>query len=96
MKKITLFSLVMLLLSFASSAQIGAKKRCVNRQGVTSRVTPLERQELRKDVLRQRTAQRMAKRDGVVTPVERIRIHRLKGETRRDAFRYTHNRRNRI
>jgi hypothetical protein len=96
MKKILFFSLMLLTLTVAASAQIGAKNRCANRRGIATRLTPVEKHDLRKDVLRQRTAQRMAKRDGVVTPVERIRIHRLKAETRRDAFRYTHNRRNRI
>lgn len=97
MKRIVTLSLIMILVSFAASAQIGAKGRHAGRKCIVARnINPLERHELRKDVLRQRTAQRIAKRDGLVTPIERVRIHRLKAETRRDAFRYSHNNRRRF
>lgn len=97
MKKIVTLSLIMILVSFAASAQVRAKGRMVGRKCATVRnITPFERHNLRKDVMRQRTAQRIAKRDGVVTPIERVRIHRLKADTRRDAFRYSHNNRRRF
>lgn len=96
MKKIVTLTVMMALFTMAATAQVGIKNRAGAKRCVTQRITPIERHELRKDAVKLRTAQRIAKRDGVVTPRERVTIHRLKAETRRDAFRYTHNRRNRV
>lgn len=99
MKKILSISLILILLSAAASAQRPGDKirRQYVRQGFNSgQITRVERFELRKDVTRYKAAQRHARRDGVVTPLERRRIHQLKAETRRDAFRYKHNGRRRL
>ncbi|MFM2337106.1 MAG: hypothetical protein RL115_299 [Bacteroidota bacterium] len=96
MKKIIALTVVMALFTMAASAQVGFKNSVGAKRCATQRITPIERHELRKDAVKLRTAQRIAKRDGVVTPKERVTIHRLKAESRRDAFRYTHNRRNRV
>lgn len=96
MKKIVALTVIMALFTMAASAQAGIKNRVGANRCASKRITPIERHELRKDAVKVRTAQRIAKRDGVVTPRERVTIHRLKAETRRDAFRYTHNRRNRV
>jgi hypothetical protein len=99
MKKILSISLILILLSAAASAQRPGDhmRRHYVRQGFNSgQITRGERFELRKDVVRSKAAQRHARRDGVVTPLERRRIHQLKAETRRDAFRFKHNGRRRL
>ncbi len=87
MKKIALLGLVIMILSIGASAQIRGY-RLRNSSVYNQRITIPERHQLRRDVLRVRVAQRMAGRDGIVTPVERVRIHRLKSKTRRDAVRF--------
>ena len=100
MKKILVFSLILVLISAASSAQTVRGSRIPNQgiqrgfnQGQLSRP---EKLELRKDVYRSNVLQRRARRDGIVTSVERRRIHRSKCDTRRDAFRFRHNGRRRV
>lgn len=100
MKKILVFSLILVFISAASSAQAVRGSRFRNQgfqrgfnQGQLSRP---EKFELRKDVYRSLVLQRRARRDGLVTPVERRRIHRSKCDTRHDAFRFRHNGRRRV
>lgn len=89
MKKIAILSLLLMIISLGASAQLRSfKHRNGGSRVCYSRVTVPERHQLRKDMLRVRMAQRIAGRDGVVTPVERVRIHRLKSKTRRDAVRF--------
>ena len=100
MKKILSISLILILLSVAASAQRGPGDR-IRRSYVApgfnnGQLTRPEKFELRKDAIHYKTAQRNARRDGIVTPLERRRIHRLKCETRRDAFRFRHNGRRRV
>lgn len=85
MKKILSILVVLALVSVSASAQFH-----------DNRITRHERMELRRDIGRERYVTREARRDGVVGPVERRRIHRAKCATRRDAFRFRHNGRNRI
>ncbi len=92
MKKIIFFAAIMLLISAAASAQIGARGKIGRRQCASNNISPIEKRELGKDVVKLRAAQRMANRDGVITPREKVRIHRFKAETRRDLSRYRHNR----
>jgi hypothetical protein len=100
MKKIVSISIVLLLLSAATIAQSGPDsniRRHSVREGFSNRqITRGERFELRKDVLRYKAAERNARRDGKITPIERRRLHKMKQHTRRDAFRFKHNRRHRI
>lgn len=99
MKKIVALSLILVLISAAASAQYSnnrVRKHHV-RQGISnSHITRPERFQLRKDVVRYKTAQRIARRDGVVSPFEKRRLHKLRTDTRRDAFRFRHNGRNRV
>ena len=85
MKKILSIMLVLALVSVSASAQFHGDR--LNRH---------ERLELRRDIGRERFVTRESRRDGVVGPLERRRIHRAKCATRRDAFRFRHNGRNRI
>jgi hypothetical protein len=100
MKKILVFSLILVLISAAASAQAGPGSR-FRKQGIQrgfnqGQFTRPEKSELRKDVYRTHIMQRRARRDGIVTPIERRRIHRSKCDTRRDAFRFKHNGRRRV
>jgi len=100
MKKILLFSLLLVLLSAAASAQAGPgshyRKMRTEKGFNDGRLTRSERFELRKDGRRTQLLERRARRDGIVTPVERIRIHHSRSHTRRDEFHFKHNRRRRI
>jgi hypothetical protein len=100
MKKILVFSLLLVLLSAAASAQTGPEKKFrkmrTERGFNDGRLTRAERFELRKDARRTQILERRARRDGIVTPIEKIRIHRSRSHARREAFRFKHNRRRRI
>jgi hypothetical protein len=100
MKKILVLSLILVIISASASAQARPgnrfRKPGVQRGLNHGQLTRPERFELRKDVYRTRILQRRAGRDGIITPVERIRIHRSKCDTRRDAFRFKHNGRRRV
>jgi hypothetical protein len=91
MKKITVLSLVLVMLSFAASAQLRPGLRPHSRQ-----LSRPEKMEIRKDVVRYQMIKRQAGRDGVITPMERKRLRRAKCEVRRDAFRFKHNNRRRV
>lgn len=91
MKKIITFSFILVLMSFAATAQ--------SRPGIGFRkgnITRFERIELRNDVARTLILKKRAGKDGVVTPIERRMIRRSKCDTRRDLFRFKHNGRRRI
>ncbi len=94
MKKILFATLAIVVLSVTVSAQ-GGLRRGICRSG-DQRITRVERMQLRKDVVRQGVARRVASRDGIVTPMERRKLNALKRDTRRDVFRYRNNGRNRI
>lgn len=100
MKKIFSIVVILLLLSGAAMAQRGPGDR-IKRHRVAQgfndgRITRVERFQLHRDVTRYRMAERRARRDGAFTPHERRRVHALKAKTRRDAFRFQHNRRHRV
>lgn len=96
MKKIVTLSLILVLISFAASAQVGVRKHRSGRNCTRNQITVGERVELRKDAIRYKMLQRRSQRDGIVTPIERRRIQRAKTEIRRDAFRFKHNPRRRL
>jgi hypothetical protein len=100
MKKILVFSLILVLISAAASAQAGPGSRFgkqrIQRGFSQGQFSRPEKMELRKDVFRNQILKRRAHRDGVITPIERRRIHRSKCDTRRDAFRFRHNGRRRL
>ncbi|MBM3415909.1 MAG: hypothetical protein FJY20_05575 [Bacteroidetes bacterium] len=92
MKKIFPVLIFFLLLTVAVQAQRGLRHYRTRVDGITR----FERWQLQRDNLQFRIAQRNAERDGVVTPFERRKICKLKQKTRRDAFRFRHNSRNRV
>ena len=100
MKKILTFSFILVLISAAAFAQRGPgdriRKHRVNHDFSNSHITRSERHQLRKDAVRYKAEQRIARRDGRISPIERRRLNRLKTDTRRDAFRFRHNGRNRL
>jgi len=98
MKKITAISLILILFSVAASAQqkSGIRKHRIVQGHNNGQITRPERVQLRNDLIRLKMAQRNSKRDGVITPIEKRRIHKMKCNTRRDAFRFRHNGRNRV
>lgn len=99
MKKIFALSFLVMILTVAASAQ-GPRERFQKhriREGFRSgQLTRPERFELRKDQFRYQNMQRRVHRDGVVTPIERRRLHKQKAENRRERFRYMHNRQRRV
>jgi hypothetical protein len=96
MKKLLYLSLILLLISASVSAQringSGIRPRGIN----SERISRPERFQVRRDIIHLNMVQRNARRDGIITPVERKKIYRSKCNTRRDAFRFRHNGRRRI
>ncbi len=96
MKKYFYISLILVLISSAVSAQringVGVRPRGIN----SERISRPERYQLRRDMIRLNMVQRNARRDCIVTPVERRKIYRSKCNTRRDAYRFRHNGRHRL
>lgn len=92
MKRIIPIALILLLFSVAASAQGGLR----NYRARATEITRFERLQLRKDVLQYRIAQRNAERDGMLTPLEKRRLQKMKQKARRDAFRFRHNGRGRV
>ncbi|HEX7903695.1 MAG TPA: hypothetical protein VF487_07445 [Chitinophagaceae bacterium] len=98
MKKLIALSVMMVVLSIAVSAQIAerTRKHSIRHEFRTGDLTRPEAVELRRDQLQYNTMQRRAKRDGIVTPYERRKLHRTKVHNRREAFRFKHNRQRRV
>jgi hypothetical protein len=100
MKKILTLSLALVLISAAVSAQRDPgdriRKQRISNSFSNGQLTRSERFELRKDATRYKLAQRNARRDGVVSPFERRRLHKIRSNGRRDVFRFRHNGRNRV
>ena len=95
MKKILYISFVLFFITTSASAQrISVRVR--SQRYNNDRITRPERFQLRQDALRLKLTQRNARRDGIITPVERVRIHKAKAKTRRDVIRFKRNGRNRI
>src|ERR1041384_2158085 len=95
MKKVFAFSMIMLVLVAAASAQGPGDKfrRHSERKGVRSgEITRMESMELRKNNARINHLQRKAHRDGVVRPYEKRKLHKARAHNRRETFRFKHNR----
>ena len=95
MKKIIATSLILLVISFSVSAQLTPRNR-VQRPRISVQVTRAERFELMKDRFRFEMAQRLARRDGYLSPQERNRLQKMKRQQRRELFIYKHNRNRRV
>jgi hypothetical protein len=95
MKKFFAVILIMITTVIVTSAQRPGDRlqRHSIRNAVRSgQITSAELLDLRKDQLRYLALQRRAQRDGVMTPYERRKLHKMKKQNRRQAFRYKHNR----
>ncbi|MFN8291623.1 MAG: hypothetical protein U0U70_15305 [Chitinophagaceae bacterium] len=93
MKKALLISFFLLLTGVASQAQ---RMGYATRYRSDRNITRIEALSLQRDLMRYRRANRFAERDGVVTPMEQRRIHKMKRKARRDALRYRFNNRRRL
>ncbi len=100
MKKIFPLTMLLLFLTAAAGAQRAPGDRVLRyrvAQGVhNGQISRGERFQLRMDASRYKTMQRHARRDGIVTPYEKRRIYVMKAKTRRDIYRFRHNRRHRV
>lgn len=96
MKKITALSLILILFSVAASAQHGIGIRNHTQRFNNGQITRFEKIQLKRDLVRSNIVQHNVRRDGVITPLEKRRVHKAKCKTRRDAFRFRHNGRNRV
>jgi hypothetical protein len=103
MKKILVFSLILVLISAAALAQrpraTFPNVRPNARPNIrlnNNQLTWGENKQLRKDAVRYHTMKRRAGRDGRITPIERRKLRRAKCDTRRDLVRLKHNGRRRI
>jgi len=96
MKTSVYLALILTIISSAAPAQRITGGGISTQNFNTVRVIRPERFQLRRDVIRLRIVQRNARRDDIVTPTEKRRIHKAKSKGRRDAFRTRHNRRNRV
>lgn len=98
MKKIFFLSLSLILVTATVSAQ-GPRDR-VNRHRIVQghRSGELTRGETHHLVRQQQhinRVEKMARRDGHITPYERHKIHKLKKHQNREVYRFKHNRRHR-
>ena len=93
MKRTIVVSLLFLLIASASMAQRGGFNRQVR---PVRDITAYDRLQLRRDALRFRIAGKLAESDGIVSPMERRRLHKIRRRTRRDTFRYRMSKRRRI
>ncbi len=96
MKKILLFSFMFVFISATASAQIRHREAFPNFRSNSNQLTWNEKKEIRRDAVRNHMIKRRALRDGIVTPIERRKIHQSKCDTRRDLFRFRHNSRRMI
>ena len=99
MKKGLTVGVLLLLLSAAALAQPLNRDRFPRMRvirSVNSQVTRPERLELRKDAFRYEIMERKARRDGVVTPLERKRLHKARRKSCVDQYRFRHNGRRRL
>ena len=96
MKKILLFSLFLVLISAAATAQIRPRGRVSNFRPRNNQITWGEKKEIQKDAVRYQMIKRKASRDGMVTPFERRKLRRAKCDARRDLVRFKLNGRRRV
>lgn len=95
MKKILLLGFILALFAAAASAQQTENHRFRHqREMQSSRRGELSRSEARKlrhDQLRYRVARRRAQRDGIITPLERRRLYKMRRHERREMYGFRHN-----
>jgi hypothetical protein len=95
-----MLGLTVLLISVASSAQIRPTDRFRSQRMESGfnrgQLTRCEKLELRKDQIRYQMSRRRATKDGIVTPMERRRLSKMRRNDRRELFYFSHNNRRRI
>lgn len=100
MKKIPALGLILILFSVAASAQRGPNNRLrryrTSQDFNSGQITGPEKFQLKKDAIRLNMIQWNVRRDGVITPHEKRRVHKAKCKNRRDTFRFRLNGRNRV
>ena len=100
MKKIITLGLALILISaMASAQQVSGDRFRRHRieQGFSNgQINRPERFQLRKDQFRYKVAQRNARRDGFVSPMEHRRLCKMRRHDRREVFLFRHNGRNRV
>lgn len=100
MKKILIFSIILLLTSMIGVAQQIRGNRTPNfrfeRRFNNDQLTRMERFRIRNDQFRYKITQRKALRDGVIMPEERRKLILMKRHNRFQIFRLKHNRRHRV
>lgn len=95
MKKIITLTLIITILGLTASAQRGQNGR-FDRGRITMGLnnggfTRIEKSRLQQNAFRYRLAQRHARRDGFVSPMERRRLRKMRGRERRELFFFRHN-----
>ena len=100
MKKILILGLCVVLLTTVAGAQARPGDRFRHqriREGFRDgQINRAERFRLHRNEARFRIARKHARRDGVVSPMERRRMLKMKRHQRHEIFRYKHNNRRRI
>jgi hypothetical protein len=100
MKKFIILGLFVTLLTTVAGAQNGPGDRFRHqriREGYRDgQINRAERFRLHRNEARFKIARRHARRDGVVGPVERRRLHQMKRHQRHQIFRYKHNHHRRV
>ena len=94
MRKILSVAIVMALFAITASAQPGFSFR--SHRNSDTRITRVERMQLRKNMFKVGVAHKLIIRDGVETPMERRKLNRMKCRTRMCVYRFRHKGRNRI
>ena len=95
MKKLIILTLIITILGLTSSAQRGQSGR-YDRGRITMNLnngglTRIEKSRLQHDAFRYKLAQRHARRDGFVSPMERRRLRKMRARERRESFYFRHN-----
>jgi len=100
MKKIFFLGLILTLFSVVASAQVTEGQRFRHQREMrSSHRGELNRYELRRlhqGEFRYKMSRRRAHRDGIITPFERRRIHKMRRHQRHELYRFRHNNRHRV
>ena len=94
MKKLFVLGLLFTLFTISAEAQIRPYAR--RNVPVRSTITVREGLDIRRDHQRYKMARFRAQRDGVITPVEKRKLRKMKRQERRQFFYYRHNGNRRI
>jgi hypothetical protein len=100
MKKILFLGLILTLFAVAASAQVTDRHRFRHQREIQSyhrgELNRPELKRLHQDRFRYKVARRRAHRDGIVTPFERRRLHKVRKHNRHELSRFRHNQHRRL